>query len=101
MMSTPRTTPSELIPLKEARERLGIAENTLYQALANGQIPGGRRMGGIKGDDGEWRGGTWRIVRSVFERWLVDGIEPSDTSTVRARAVRNRVVDLNSRRKVK
>ena len=71
-MTDPR---DELVPIAEAQERLGISETTLYRALANGQIPGGRRLGG-KQVDGKWTGGCWIIARSVFDGWLIKGNDP-------------------------
>lgn len=57
--------PAELVPIEEACRRLSVGESTLYRALKASQVPGGRRLGG-----------RWIIARAVFERWLVDGIEP-------------------------
>lgn len=60
--------PAELVPIHEACRRLGVGESTLYRALKAQQVPGGRQLGG-----------RYIIARAVFERWLVDGIEPGAT----------------------
>lgn len=60
-------TPPELMPFDEVCGRLGIGESTLYRGLKAGNVPGGRRLGN-----------RWIIARAVFERWLVEGIEPGD-----------------------
>ena len=69
-MTRPAATSDELVPIAEACTRLKVGESTLYRGLADGKVPGGRQLGN-----------RWIIARAVFERWLVDGIEPAIPSS--------------------
>ena len=88
-MTRPAATSDELVPIAEACTRLKVGESTLYRGLADGKVPGGRQLGN-----------RWIIARAVFERWLVDGIEP-DTPLVAESPSRNPfIVDMSARKVV-
>lgn len=63
--------PSDLLPIAEAAERLGIHPTTLRQWMrldmedGKGRVPGGR-----------CEGRNYVVIRAVFDRAMRDGIEP-------------------------
>ena len=71
-----RTTPRELVSLAEAAQRLGICVPTLRRWIAADMAD--RQAGGTfsRVPGGRTFGTRYVIFRAVFERALVDGIEP-------------------------
>jgi len=74
------TTPqpaSELVPLDEAAERLGIHTDTLRRWIKADMADGRNRVPGSRGE-----GSKYVILRAVFDRALRDGVEPPRTPEI-------------------